>query len=254
MYLRRVHVTIIGVLLVSAVVVGLTFDLHRIWRVGYTRLFLDVERTNLLAQDFQRAVHQVKQLFTADMVKGLPIVRLYIPQKAQSNLMSNLPGSVKSWQRGFKIYPDGKLRRVKVRYRGDNPVNWIHEKKSIRIKLRKKRLIDDIRVFDYLNIQEPDFLQEYLAYAVHKGLGLVTQHARLVEVFVNDRPSGVHIEVERLDENFSAATPSCPSISTRANSTIRNARSCATRTCSMIRPCGGNWRCSISIQWPITAT
>ena len=202
MYLRRVHVTIIGVLLVSAVVVGLTFDLHRIWRVGYTRLFLDVERTNLLAQDFHRAVHQAKQLFTADMVKGLPIVRLYIPQKAQSNLMSNLPGSVKSWQRGFKIYPDGKLRRVKVRYRGDNPVNWIHEKKSIRIKLRKKRLIDDIRVFDYLNIQEPDFLQEYLAYAVHKGLGLVTQHARLVEVFVNDRPSGVHIEVERLDENF----------------------------------------------------
>lgn len=134
--------------------------------------------------------------------QGLPTVRLYASEKAKANLMGNLPTNIKKWQKGFLIFPDNKIREIKIRFRGDNPFNWLLAKKSWRVKTKKKQLIDRVRTWNYVNIGEADYISLYLSYKIHQRMGLPTQKTRLIELFINDSSQGVYIEIEHLDENF----------------------------------------------------
>ena len=46
--------------------------------------------------------------------------------------------STKKWQDGFFLSDNNNFKEIKIRYRGDNPRNWLFEKKNIRIKSKKK--------------------------------------------------------------------------------------------------------------------
>jgi hypothetical protein len=133
---------------------------------------------------------------------GLPRVRLYVPQKAKNTLMLDPPKSTKKWQPGYMLHPDKKLRPIKIRNRGDNPINWAFEKKSWRIKTKKKNLINNTRVFEYI-VPQFSYLQDnFLAASIGKRVGVLSPAARLVEMFINEKPYGVYYEAERLDESF----------------------------------------------------
>ena len=69
---------------------------------------------------------------------GLNIRKIYITEKSQKALLKNVPMSTKIWQQGFFLTNDEKLRKIKIRYRGDNPRNWLFEKKIYELKLEKK--------------------------------------------------------------------------------------------------------------------
>ena len=42
-----------------------------------------------------------------------------------------------------------KSKNIQIRLRGDNPANWISEKQSFRVKLRKSEMHDRKRYFNY---------------------------------------------------------------------------------------------------------
>ena len=106
--------------------------------------------------------------------KGLPEKRLYISQKARNTLLKDLPENIRKWQRAFLLSPEGKLWKVKVRHRGDNPVNWAYNKKSWRVKLKKKMLINKTRTFDYIVPQEGNQFNTYFAYHIGRLAGVLS--------------------------------------------------------------------------------
>ena len=72
-------------------------------------------------------------------------------------LLENPPKSTKQWVKGFILQDNGKLKNIRVRHRGDNPRNWMFEKKYWRIKTRKNETVDRKRYIEY----SPYDLEEY---------------------------------------------------------------------------------------------
>ena len=94
-----------------------------------------------------------------------------------------------------------KKQKVRMRYFGDNPNNWMFNQKAIRIKTKKSETINRRRYFDYRPSQNK-VLDEYVAFKMAKKLNLLVPEVRLVELFINDKSSGIYMEKERLNESF----------------------------------------------------
>jgi hypothetical protein len=200
--IRSYYLAIAGVVAAIGIFAGGVQTIQAEWRAGYTTLFQVLPRVNWINYYSNVMVDRLTRPLLALDKPGLPPVKLYISQKAQSSLMSDLPNSVKEWQKSYYLYPDGRLRKIKIRHRGDNPFNWFFEKKSWRIKTTKKHLLDNRRSINLVSPQEGDFVSEYLGYWVGREMGVLASPARMVETFINDKPKGVYLEIERLDESF----------------------------------------------------
>ena len=140
--------------------------------------------------------------FTSSDLYGLPIVDLYMPEKSQSTLQSNIPINIKKWVPAYFRYPNGEYKDVKARYRGDNLFNWSYQRKSYRVKLKKKNLINAKRVLNYTPLSKADTLTRYLPYFLGKQINLPTPDARLVEFRLNGITHGVYLEYASIDEGF----------------------------------------------------
>ena len=191
----------------SALLLGLMFFgvkvLHHEWRTSYTILFQQsIYKVNLLGLQFKNIFDGVYRPLVASQEKGLPERRLYISQKAQNVLMENMPASIRKWQRAFMLYPDGRLGKIKVRHRGDNPTNWAFHKKSWRVKLPKSSLIDNTRVFNFIVPQEVNQFSNLLPHYIAGLTGVLAPRMNLVELFINDKPQGIYHEVEHIGESF----------------------------------------------------
>ena len=140
----------------------------------------------------------VNNLF--DNHKGLPPIKLSFNEKSINNLLSDLPISTKQYQSGNLVsdYYEGK---VQFRLFTDSPANWLSIQKAIRVKLRKRDLINRKRYFEYKPIQA-NILDRYIAFKFAKKLDLRVPDIRLVELFINNISKGVFEEKERLNESF----------------------------------------------------
>ena len=202
MNFRRIHWVLVIILIILGGAAAIWSELYSMWRSQYTLMYIGRNKQNLIQFQANKIGGQIARFFLKENGEGLPGVHLYVSQRAQANLMKNLPNNIKKWQPGYLVYPDGKLRKVKVRHRGDNPVNWAYAKKSWRVKTTKKKLIDRVRRFNYIVPQSEDYLTHLLDYEIHRRMGLPTPDARLIELFINEQSNGVYLELEQLDENF----------------------------------------------------
>ena len=101
---------------------------------------------------------------------------------------------------GIYKYPAKNIdfQEIRLRYRGDNPINWINEKKELRIKTRRNELIEGYRYFDYKIFKAA----KYLPYFISEQMGLINQKYKLVEIYINGESRGLFIEQEKIDESF----------------------------------------------------
>ena len=60
---------------------------------------------------------------------GLPQTHLYISEKSKELLLNETPRSTKRWVDGSLLNKNGNIQKIQARYRGDNPRNWLFEKK-----------------------------------------------------------------------------------------------------------------------------
>jgi hypothetical protein len=201
--LRKSYITLVSSVLLAALIISGAQILHKEWRTAYTLIFQkSFYKVNLARLTLVNMFEGVYRPLVASRERGLPEVRLYISEKSRNALMEDMPTNIKKWQRAFLMYPDGKLRPVKARHRGDNPVNWAFNKKSWRIKTRKKNLINNTRVFDYVVPQARNQFNMYLSYYFGKLAGVLAPEVRMVELFINDRSHGIYDEREYIGENF----------------------------------------------------
>ena len=129
---------------------------------------------------------------------GLPQTHLYISEKSKETLLNKTPKSTKRWVDGALLTDNGNIQKIQARYRGDNPRNWLFEKKSIRIKTRKKEMFERRRYFEYW----PFNLQLFIPSSIANRMDILASKSKLIELFVNGRSNGIFIENERIDENF----------------------------------------------------
>jgi len=134
--------------------------------------------------------------------EGLPQVHLFIPTKSKEALLSDLPESAKRYQTAQMLYPDNKIRKVKVRIRGDNGRNYLLGKKSWRVKTKKSKLYRGSRIISFHIPREAIPIRALTAYRVAQTLGLVTPDVDLVELVINGSNYGVFIRHLHLNEEF----------------------------------------------------
>ncbi len=132
--------------------------------------------------------------------KGLPKVEINISEKSLNKLLSDVPSSTKKYV-SAEFKKDNLIQKVQMRYFGDNPINWMFHQKAIRLKTKKKELINGKRYFEYKPSQR-NIISDYTAYKFAKKLGILVSDVRLVELFINNNSSGIYIERENLNESF----------------------------------------------------
>ena len=141
-------------------------------------------------------------LFKNDQTPGLPVVQLFISEKSIEKLVGDPPKSIKKWQTGKVILPDGEVRDAKLRIRGDNFRNWGFEKKSWRFKLKKKQIgLKKQRSFNLI-VPRENVLRDLIPYLFAKKVGVAAPLVEPVEVHLNGRPYGLMLLQEHPDENF----------------------------------------------------
>jgi len=129
---------------------------------------------------------------------GLNRKKIYISEKSQKSLLSNVPMSTKIWQQGFFLMENNELKKIKIRYRGDNPRNWLFKKKNLRIKTRKKSQIGQYRYYDY----DPYNFQKFISGKIANKIGVISPKYELIELYINDNSEGIYIQTEKINENF----------------------------------------------------
>jgi hypothetical protein len=135
-----------------------------------------------------------------DNKEYLSQVRLYASQTKLNSLIENLPNSTKSWKTGKIIHDSDKrnLKDVKFRLRGDNPENWLLEKKSFRIKFKKSEMNGRYRYYNYLPFDPRTLISNRLA----RKSNLLAPNVRPVELILNEEKKGLYLELETFNENF----------------------------------------------------
>ena len=129
---------------------------------------------------------------------GLPRVNIYLTKTSKQKLLMDVPASTKIWQKASVRSDKDNIKNIDLRYRGDNPMNWLLEKKSIRIRYGKNQMINRQRYFEYW----PLHLRLLVSTNLTINSDTNTSNLRLVELYINDVSNGVYIEYERIDENF----------------------------------------------------
>jgi len=156
-----------------------------------------------LAQDAIQEIGRARRSVLASGRPGLPLVRLYVSEQAQQALLSDPPRSISRWQRAAFMYPDGSLRKVKVKHRGDsNPANYSLAKKSWTIRTRRSALFEGRRTVSYVVPQDENMIEEAVVSWMAREMNLLSPEVRLVELIVNDESAGIYYEIEAIDEIF----------------------------------------------------
>ena len=148
----------------------------------------------LLFSKFKRFKNK---FFSKSKLENFTKIDFYISEQSQRKLLSDTPNSTKNWV-SASILNDNNLQDIQLRFRGDNPGNWLKYKKTFRIKTKKDELINGYRRFDY------HFLDAiyYLPFLISEKMGLVNQSAKIVDVYINGESNGLFVQHEKMDELF----------------------------------------------------
>tara|TARA_Y200000002_G_C22684361_1_gene665390 strand:+ start:193 stop:2868 length:2676 start_codon:yes stop_codon:yes gene_type:complete len=131
-------------------------------------------------------------------LKNFKKINFYINEQNSRSLLEKTPLSTKKWVKAKVEYDGNNLRDIRLRYRGDNPRNWLMLKKSFKIRTKRKEQIDGVRNFDYFLYSGRIFMPFFIS----KKMNLINQKANIVDIFFNGEPKGLFVEVDRIDENF----------------------------------------------------
>ena len=142
--------------------------------------------------------------------EGVIRVDLALQEAAEAQLNSRLPGSGRSYVSAMLAHADGKIENSDVRYRGDFFWHWAMEKKSWRIKTKKKSLWNGIRKFNLIVPKSMAIIDGHLSYWLAKEMDLLAPRSGVAEFWINGENRGLHTLVEQPEELFLRANHRMP--------------------------------------------
>ncbi|MFK7733525.1 MAG: CotH kinase family protein [Pseudomonadales bacterium] len=149
--------------------------------------------------EMTRTLRQSIGLSTQDVnepIEGINVVNIFVPESNLAQLNANLPHSGFEYVKGG-IWNEGKLQKMKFKYRGDFVYHWGETKKSLRVKTSKGKLYRGHRTFNLLGIKQ---LETHYGNLLAKDFGLIAPSSDIVEVNLNGERLGLHVYVEQLEE------------------------------------------------------
>ena len=128
---------------------------------------------------------------------------IMIDKKNLDILNADLPLS------GMKNYVDADLKinenkttKVKVRYRGGSAWNWKYERKSLKIKFKKNKSYNMMRVMNFSKLYSLDMFIEPITQKVAASVGVLAPDVKTVKMFINGEYAGLYLYLEQIDESF----------------------------------------------------
>jgi hypothetical protein len=156
----------------------------------------------------QRVVAAISKI-TKNKESSLPLIHLFVPEANLATLESHMPQSGFNYVKA-RMLIDGKLEKVKVKYRGDFLYHWAFDKKSLRVRTTRQNLFQGIRSF---NLQAPKALSQlntYLSLQLAERMGLLGPKTKLIRLYINGKDQGIRVFVEQLDESTLRAAQMMP--------------------------------------------
>lgn len=140
----------------------------------------------------------LRSFYEDEKLTHIKKINFLVEEQNLRKLLSNTPKSTKEWVNGKINFLGNNTQKIKYRYHGDNPGNWLFEKKQFKIKTKKNELIKNTRRFDYLLYSGNRFSNYFLI----KEMSLLARDAELVEINLNGKSKGLFIELNNIDESF----------------------------------------------------
>ncbi|MDP6855415.1 MAG: CotH kinase family protein, partial [Arenicellales bacterium] len=140
---------------------------------------------------------------------GLKVIHLFVPESNLATLESHMPQSGFNYVKA-RMLIDGKLEKVKVKYRGDFLYHWAFDKKSVRVRTTRQNLFEGVRLF---NLQAPKALSQlntYLSLQLAEQMKLLGPKTKLMRLYINGKDQGIRVFVEQLDESTLRAAQMMP--------------------------------------------
>ena len=125
---KKITTSILLIILV-AFLVGLFNSIIILWKSGYIEEGQSISSYNSVELDVLSSLESSYKSILPTADTEVQKIYLYISEKNQKHLLSDLPGSRKDWVEGLKR-ESGQFKKISVKHRGDNPNNWLHDKKS----------------------------------------------------------------------------------------------------------------------------
>lgn len=146
----------------------------------------------------------LRPLYREDPLRGRPLrgidtINLFIKEDKLRKLGYRLPYSGFDYKKARMFY-GGKLRPVKLKYRGDNIYHWAFPRKSFRIRTRETDKYKGMRDFNLVLPKMHSQINGYFSYRLAELMGLLVPHAELVNVTLNGQYEGLYMLVEQLGE------------------------------------------------------
>jgi hypothetical protein len=170
--------------------------------VRYDPSPIDAPLSRIVQYEIERLIHSVRANTMIGLNLGqqaLPRINLFLPSSGLAKLDAHLPQSGFQYTKG-RMLIDGKLAKVRVKYRGDYVYHWGWDKKSIRVKTRKEDLYNGLRTFNLIAPKTYQQLNNFLSLQLATRLGLIAPQTELVRLGLNGKDRGVHIFVEQITE------------------------------------------------------
>ena len=196
---KTIIIFIVPSLILFLFLFSLKINFHD-WKYGHFYFNTTPRSINWFLYKIEVEIKKLNNSYFTSKKKGLNQVKLIVPEKSSQNLLSEIPNSTKKWNQAY-LSNGNKLQKIKIRYFGDNPYNFMFEQKSIRFKTRKSEMFGKRRYFEYKSSQHP-VIYDYVARKLAKKLEIIVSEVKLVELFINNQSRGIYLEKERLDENF----------------------------------------------------
>ena len=188
-FIKYIIIAIFPVLFIHFIVLSINVFVTD-WRYAHKSHMVYQDPFNWTLYKSELAVQRFIRSLVNNKTKGLPAVHLYISERGQRKLLENTPISTKKWIGGYFLLDDGNLKKIKIRHRGDNPRNWMFEKKHWRIKTRKNETFDRKRYAEYWPV---DF-EKFFSGSIANRMGILSPKFKLVELFINDKSNGIFID------------------------------------------------------------
>ena len=170
--------------------------------VRYDPSPVEATLSRIFQYEIERLIHSVRANTMIDLnlrQQVLPRINLFLPSSGLAKLGAHLPQSGFQYTKG-RMLVDGKLVKVKIKYRGDYLHHWGWDKKSIRVKTRKEDLYKGLRTFNFIAPKTEQQLNNFLSLQLANRLGLIAPQTELVRLSLNGKDRGIHVFVEQISE------------------------------------------------------
>jgi hypothetical protein len=140
--------------------------------------------------------------FVSKTETPLPEVAVNISDKSLSLLLSDIPKTLKYWQKGSFEWEQNQFK-AKIRIAGDsNPSNYLYKRKAFKVKLRKGVKFLAQRRFSLIPMDGDQLIERLFSYLLADSLGLIAPLYLPVNLKVNQKLLGSYLLREDLGEEF----------------------------------------------------